>query len=54
MSSPTNFLPTDLIVVVSSANFELTRVDEPKAEPVTAVISASGGNYFLYMCVSLY
>lgn len=44
MESPTNLLPTDLIVVLSRANFVLTRVDDPKAEPVTAVTSASGGN----------
>jgi hypothetical protein len=44
MESPTNLLPTDLIVVVSNDNFEWTLGEEPKAEPVTAVISASGGN----------
>lgn len=45
MASPTILLPSALTVVVSSANLEPTRVDEPKAEPVIAVISASGGNY---------
>lgn len=44
MASPTNFLPIDLIVVLSNANLEMTLVDEPKADPVAAVISASGGN----------
>lgn len=45
MASPIILLPRALTVVVSSDNLELTRVDDPKAEPVIAVISASGGNY---------
>lgn len=44
MASPTILLPSALTVVVSSANLEPTRVDDPKAEPVMAVISESGGN----------
>lgn len=45
MGSPTNFLPTDATVPLSSANLEMTLVDKPRADPVAAVISVSGGNY---------
>lgn len=45
MASPTSDLPTALMVVSSRDNLVLTLVDDPKAEPVTAVTSASGGNY---------
>lgn len=44
MASPTNLLPTAFTVLLSRANLEVTRVDEPKVDPVTAVISESGGN----------
>lgn len=49
MGSPTNFLPMDATVLLSSANFEMTLVDKPKADPVAAVISVSGGNYAIQM-----
>lgn len=44
MVSPSNLPPRAFTVLVSSDNFELTLVEEPKVEPVTAVISESGGN----------
>lgn len=45
MASPTNFLPIDFTALLSRDNFEITLVDKPKADPVAAVISVSGGNY---------
>lgn len=45
MASPTSFPAIDLTALLSRDNLDTTRVDKPKAEPVVAVISASGGNY---------
>jgi hypothetical protein len=44
MDSPTNFPATALTALLSRDNLDTTRVDNPKADPVVAVICASGGN----------